>query len=182
MPQCGAQCAAKQNLTPEAPAKLTHFVFAVISISLDFANEDQWTAADDKLRPSCVAGVRVLANHLFGVPVSDLRADSTWSRNAHLEAECSMARVMRFIAERERHEAGLSPDAWIVVLLACDGYQCIREVAGIGKASMVTNALASWMINGKTSADLHSFPPLQDTGCHVGHLTVHCSNAFVGAS
>ena len=153
-------------------------VCAAIGISLDFASGDQWTAADDQLTPSCVAGVRVLARHLFGVYVCTLRADSVWSMNTHLEAQCSLEKVMRLIAERERHEAGLSSDAWVLVLLACDEYQSIREKAGVEQASMVTQALAAWMVTGKSSPGLHRFRHGRAKRFHVGPLTVHCSNAF----
>lgn len=116
---------------------------------MDFAFGDQWSAADDMLTPSCVAGVRVLARHFFGIPIEDLRTDSTWSMNTHLEAQCSLQKVMQLVAERERHEAGLSSDAGILVLLACDEYQSLRQAAGVEKASMVTRALATWMVAGE---------------------------------
>ena len=48
-------------------------VCAAVGITLDFANGDQWSAADDQLPPSCVLGVRVLARHLLGISVSTLR-------------------------------------------------------------------------------------------------------------
>ena len=58
---------------------------------------------------------------------------------------------MRLIAERERSEAGLSSDAWILMLLACNEYQGIRKSAGMERASMVTQALTAWMVTGENS-------------------------------
>ena len=70
--------------------------------------------------------------------------------NAHVEAQCSLEKVMRLVAEREREDAGLSSNAWVLAILACDEYQCICERAGMEQASLVTRALATWMVTGKS--------------------------------
>ena len=149
------------KLYPNTIRRAGNFVCAAIGISLDCAFGGYWTAEENKLTLSCVVGVRVFAEHFFGVSAGSLRADRTWRKNAHLEAECSMEKVMQFIAERERREAGLSSNARVLVLLACDDYQSISKHTGIEQAVMVTQALAAWMVACEYSPDLHSFPHLQ---------------------
>jgi len=70
---------------------------------------------------------------------------------SHLETDCSLEKVMQLIAAREREEAGLSANAWVLALLACDGFHAIRDAAGVEVASEVTRALARWMFTGESS-------------------------------